>query len=278
MSLPPALLERLKRRKIIQDQAGDRGSISTARPNPASTSAQRSNLAVGSLQDKYEERPKPKGRFDPEAEPEEEIIAEDYSEEEDAQDATSDLDQEDGEERFSNDESGDEQSDCYDEEQTKSSPNNTASHAAKTDCSTEHLNEKGGLVTGHTSLDEPSLSGEPNARHGYMSVIGCPNKYNIYHICEQYCCDKYSQLEPDQGNPSKEQRRLLALLLKAFPMSNDWTVVFDPGVKTFYFWNMVSNQVSWVPPGMGTFTSPPADKIRQAYMEANPRIPFDEGG
>jgi len=122
------------------------------------------------------------------------------------------------------------------------------------------------------SEDEQEVVGEAGSRtherQEYESVMGCPNKYNIYHTCEDYCQKTYGKLEPHQLAPSRKQRQHLALLLKTYPMSNDWTVVYDPGVKTFYFWNIISGHVSWTPPGMSTFVSPSADQIRRAYLES----------
>lgn len=97
------------------------------------------------------------------------------------------------------------------------------------------------------------------------SVLGCPNKYNVYHNCNNYCKEKFDDKLDDE--PTIEQRKQLAFILRTYPMSNEWTAVYDPGVKTFYFWNIMSNHVSWYPPGMNGFISPSADQLRRTMRE-----------
>lgn len=94
------------------------------------------------------------------------------------------------------------------------------------------------------------------------SALGCPNKYDIHHKCEKFCRETYGTVSNPM--PSVQQRKHLAFILKTFPLSNDWTIVYDPGVKTFYFWNMITNLVSWLPPTMGGLPSMSADQIRSS--------------
>lgn len=185
MSLPPYLLERLKRRKIIKEEEA---------VEPATSSLQEKLDQVGG----------------------EEIIAEDHSDEE------------------YQDDTNDETTRKEEIEETSDTHKDAA----------------------NTQLDQEAT---------FESVVGCPNKWNIYHECRQYCVDNYSKLETVK--PTIEQRKQLALILQTFPISNEWTVVFDPGVKTFYFWNILTNLVSWVPPSMNGYISLPADEIRKSMKE-----------
>lgn len=114
---------------------------------------------------------------------------------------------------------------------------------------------------GHESRSDSTERDDESDLQG-ISVIGCPNKYNIYHECSKYCREQYSC--PDNVTPNFDQRRQLALVLKAYPMPNEWQVVYDPGVKTFYFWNIVTNLVSWLPPVMNGLVSVSADEIRKS--------------
>lgn len=221
MSLPPALLERLKRRKIIQEVPSQQASAS--RPLGQDSSRDNTGLAADLIISHEDEH--------------EEIIAEDYSNE-------------------VPDDEGSEQSDDDDEEGCERTSDSEDQEAAK-------ASEEAGPGQG---LEGERQRDTLNRRDPTESVIGCPHKYNIYHECVQYCVDNYSK--PTSMGPTLGQRKQLALILKTFPMSNEWTVVYDPGVKTFYFWNVLTNQVSWVPPGMGTFASLSADQIRRSMVSA----------
>lgn len=123
----------------------------------------------------------------------------------------------------------------------------------------EHEGDReGNHAGGDTATDEDQLEDG--------SVLGCPNKYNIYHECNKFCIEHYSC--PDSVTPTLEQRKQLALVLRSYPLPNEWQVVYDPGVKTFYFWNIVTNLVSWLPPVMNGYMSISADEIRRSMNAA----------
>jgi polyglutamine-binding protein 1 len=60
-----------------------------------------------------------------------------------------------------------------------------------------------------------------------VSVIGCPNKYNIYHDCSLYCHKRYSEV-CEEASP--KTRRKYQRLLKRYPLPEGWQEVYDPGV------------------------------------------------
>lgn len=222
MPLPSLLLERLKRRKIIQE------------PEHSNQEAKIDDIPIpsdsGSSRDKS--RPNVKASEDCE----DEIIAEDYS------------------------------SDIEDDSSDKDSIHNSPDQQTKQldgDSQPEETNEQ----TQQADVDHTDIEHTTQ----FESVIGCPNKYNIYHDCSQYCRDNYSK--PKSYEPSMEQRKNLALLLRTFPISNEWTPVYDPGVKTFYFWNVINNHVSWYPPGMHGIVSLSADQLRKSLKESQKAQP-----
>lgn len=242
MSLPPLLLERLKRRKIIQETQSrnfEQQSDTTSTKPSESSGLREHELNLG-------ETIEMRGALDQE---QEEIIAENYSDEEENEEEEEEEKEKEEERKGLGSDDG-----CQKDDQ----------HAHKN--SSGESSSKG-------DPDEPSRTSNYNdedaspkceqTQHDsrYESVIGCPNKYNIYHECGQYCIDNYS--EPESLEPTLEQRKQLALILRAYPMSNEWTVVFDPGVRAFYFWNIISNLVSWLPPGMNGFISMSADQMRK---------------
>ena len=65
---------------------------------------------------------------------------------------------------------------------------------------------------------------DPRSR---MIVIGCPNKYNIYHDCSPYCQKRWSEVNE---RPSPKTRRKYQKLVKKYPLPDGWQQVYDPGV------------------------------------------------
>lgn len=228
MSLPPALLARLKRRKIIQDISKDEADKSIE-DQTTETGNQRTTHVDDEVVQKL-----------PDEEPKEEILAEDYSEEDD--------DDEDGPD------TGSENSQGGDDDGYGENFRDTKDHI---DITNAILHESG-------QRDNETFRKEVNLASLIAkgeSVIGCPNKYNVYHTCTQYCMDNHG--EPETTEPTLEQRKQLASILKTYPLPDDWVVVFEPGVNTFYFWNILTNLVTWFPPSMNVFPSLSANQIRK---------------
>lgn len=59
-----------------------------------------------------------------------------------------------------------------------------------------------------------------------QTVIGCPNKVNIYHDCTEYCEERYGK---GDEVPSLRTERKYRNLLKRFPLPLDWLDVWEPG-------------------------------------------------
>lgn len=60
------------------------------------------------------------------------------------------------------------------------------------------------------------------------TVIGCPNKYNIYHNCTSFCSKKYVNVRKE---PNKRIRKIFARLLKKYPLKDSvWEQVYEPGL------------------------------------------------
>lgn len=242
MPLPPLLLERLKRRGIIQElpsSSSDSKDQDNSKPSFSGSSRQEQDLEppdeIGESLDQEQE----------------EIIAENYSDD--------DEDENDDDERTKDENDQDNVRDIHgslpDEDVSARDPDNPS------------------RLSGRTNKDNPAECEQTPSRLRDESVIGCPNKYNIYHECGQYCIENYGK--PESLEPTLEQRKQLALILRTYPMSSEWTVVYDPGVRTFYFWNVISNFVSWLPPGMNGFISMSADQMRKTIREISQGQPQD---
>lgn len=218
MPLPPLLLDRLKRRKIIREvgvSANNEPTDKSIDRNLSSLQAVQAAEAARASQEELEE----------------EIIAEDYSDEQEHEAGIS-----------------------------------KEVHSASSEFKDEtRLGAKLGSITSQETTKVENEENPEPLHYLTESVIGCPNKYNIYHDCTQYCVNKYGNCE--ELSPSLEQRKQLALVLKNYPMTNEWRAVYDPGVRTFYFWNTISNLVSWFPPSMNGLISFSADQIRRAMRD-----------
>lgn len=209
MSLPPLLLERLKKRGIIceLDEQSERDKT-----RKVSKKARKTDQTSGTLSCTNQEQ-------------EEEIIAEDYSEEAENDDISENS---------------------VKKEKIKSPTHSQPLEATSSPLTTEENNQQ-------IIVDGP--------------VLGCPNKYNIYHQCSKYCIERFGQ--PDSFNPNLDQKKYLLVLLREYPLPSDWSIVYDAGLKTFYFWDTLSNYVSWLPPTAGAQISVPADILRSSLMKAD---------
>lgn len=252
MPLPALLLERLKRRKIIKE-AQERSS-----PSPNSVASEEESSAV---ELRYHSR-----RQEPVVDEEqEEIIAEDYDDEEEETDKQS-IDQAECRANSTEKQATCSSQECtdYDTAQLPSSHSRDNDNDVYDAIAQEHKSDAARSSSFNDDQREEKDIGDIIL--GYKSVLGCPNKYNIYHECSRYCIERYSDIGVN-SQPTLEQRKLLAIILKTYPLTNDWTIVYDPGVRTFYFWNIITNLVSWLPPSMNGFVSVSADQIRRTLKE-----------
>ncbi|XP_076254111.1 poly-glutamine tract binding protein 1 isoform X2 [Rhynchophorus ferrugineus] len=78
----------------------------------------------------------------------------------------------------------------------------------------------------------------------YKGLSTCPNKNNIYHECTHWCETHWKGILTPE---SKYMRNMQKVLVK-YPLPNNWTEVFDKGIGRYYYWNMETDMVSWLPP------------------------------
>lgn len=105
-------------------------------------------------------------------------------------------------------------------------------------------------------------------------VAGCPSKYSICHDCSDYCQKRFGN---GKENPSPTTQRNFQKLTKRYPLFEEWEQIWDAGVATYYFWNTVMDQVSWLPPGYPkAYISMSVNKLR-GTAPFNCFLPFDSG-
>ncbi|CAB3406890.1 unnamed protein product [Caenorhabditis bovis] len=90
---------------------------------------------------------------------------------------------------------------------------------------------------------------------------GCPNRYNPYHVCVDFCYDHWGDGTPEYRLPDKYIERKNRMLAK-FPLPEGWEEVYDPGVAKFYFWNRTTDEVCWLSPRHPkAYISDPAPRV-----------------
>ena len=59
----------------------------------------------------------------------------------------------------------------------------------------------------------------------FQGMLGCPNKWNLYHECTDFCQRRWGAgRDPD---PKLELKRLK--MLEKYPLPPTWSEVYDPG-------------------------------------------------
>ncbi|XP_050696040.1 polyglutamine-binding protein 1-like [Eriocheir sinensis] len=86
---------------------------------------------------------------------------------------------------------------------------------------------------------------EPQPTDPYQGFPGCPNKWNVFHECNASCRDQWK--ERNFVDPDYDRKRLR--MLAKYPLPAHWQEVLDPGIGRYYYWNMETDLVSWLPPG-----------------------------
>ena len=76
---------------------------------------------------------------------------------------------------------------------------------------------------------------------------GCPNKYNPYHVCVEYCYEHWGDGMPEIRLSDDYIRRKKRMLAK-FPLPEPWIEVYDAGIQRHYYWNQDTDEVCWLSP------------------------------
>ncbi|GMR48071.1 hypothetical protein PMAYCL1PPCAC_18266, partial [Pristionchus mayeri] len=76
---------------------------------------------------------------------------------------------------------------------------------------------------------------------------GCPNKYNPYHVCVEYCFDHWQEGIPESRLNALYQKRRKRMLNK-YPLPEGWTEVYEAGMGRHYYWCPETDEVSWLSP------------------------------
>ncbi|OQV19574.1 hypothetical protein BV898_06348 [Hypsibius exemplaris] len=98
---------------------------------------------------------------------------------------------------------------------------------------------------------------------------GCPNKCNPFHVCVDYCRQRWGMgyAEPEKYTEKKRQ-----LMLLKYPKPPGWKEIYDPGTGRHYYWNVETDEVSWFPPEHPKANvTVSANKLRAILAKTNAR-------
>ncbi|CAH1781056.1 unnamed protein product [Owenia fusiformis] len=76
-------------------------------------------------------------------------------------------------------------------------------------------------------------------------VSACPNIMNMYHSCTKFCEERWGKKE---FSPSEAMIRRRDRTLTAHPLPEKWREVADTDTNRYYYWNVHTDEVSWLPP------------------------------
>uniref|UniRef100_A0A1I7XSD6 Polyglutamine-binding protein 1 n=1 Tax=Heterorhabditis bacteriophora TaxID=37862 RepID=A0A1I7XSD6_HETBA len=97
------------------------------------------------------------------------------------------------------------------------------------------------------SYDSTEAKERKTLEENIAGAPGCPNKYNPYHVCVEFCYDQWREGIPEirlSDSYLRKRRRMLA----KFPLPEGWVEVYDAGVARHYYWNQDTDEVCWVSP------------------------------
>ncbi|CAI5448098.1 unnamed protein product [Caenorhabditis angaria] len=111
--------------------------------------------------------------------------------------------------------------------------------------------QKRGIIKQEEEIIAENYEGDSSKTKTYeenaSGAPGCPNKYNPFHLCVEYCYDHWGDGMPEYRLPEKYVNLKNRMLAK-FPLPDGWVEVYDAGVGKFYFWNKSTDEVCWLSP------------------------------
>lgn len=99
--------------------------------------------------------------------------------------------------------------------------------------------------------------------------LACPNRSNPYHMCVEYCKKRwgFKKFKPDPELGKKHER-----LMSRYPPPSGWVEVGDPETGRYYYWNLETDEVSWLPPQHPRANvSLSAERLRELKLTADRR-------
>ncbi|GFN74966.1 polyglutamine-binding protein 1 [Plakobranchus ocellatus] len=79
----------------------------------------------------------------------------------------------------------------------------------------------------------------------FYETTACPNRSNPYHECVPYCKKRYGMREWD---PDDDMTKRRDRMLRRYPLPEGWVEVGDYDSGRYYYWNVHTDEVSWLSP------------------------------
>jgi polyglutamine-binding protein 1 len=98
-----------------------------------------------------------------------------------------------------------------------------------------------------TEVQGATIVGQPTVN---QSPTGCPNKWNKWHECTEYCEKRWGEKVSSKSEPE-------------LTIPPDWKKIMDEKTGHPYFWNVNTNDVSWYPPPGSVYKNPSASKTQK---------------
>lgn len=95
----------------------------------------------------------------------------------------------------------------------------------------------------HFSGEDSNDSFLESSSKKFKGYIYCPNKHNIFHDCTKFCEENWIRRDPDPKYLKRKKK-----MLAKYPLPSHWKEVYDAGIGHFYYWEVDSDSVSWLPP------------------------------
>jgi len=81
------------------------------------------------------------------------------------------------------------------------------------------------------SYDDPNADTQQSSANNpeilaTVGHVGCPNKFNVYHTCSNYCITKWGK---GKQQPSMRYHTVRLRMLTKYPLPSSWLEVYDPG-------------------------------------------------
>ncbi|XP_060080960.1 polyglutamine-binding protein 1-like [Ylistrum balloti] len=101
-------------------------------------------------------------------------------------------------------------------------------------------------------------------------VSACPNKDNPYHKCVAYCHERWGM---EKFEASEEMLRKRDRMLRRYPLPEGWEEVADAETNRYYYWNVLTDEVSWLSPTHPSANvTVSAQKVKSMSMDISARL------
>jgi polyglutamine-binding protein 1 len=88
---------------------------------------------------------------------------------------------------------------------------------------------------------------ENEETQNHSGAPGCPNKWNEFHQCTEFCYEHWREGGSEDTLPAVYLARRKEWQRK-YPLAENWKEIYDAGVRRYYYWNFYTDEVSWFPP------------------------------